>query len=188
MSSTQANMPTMTIAELAKQVSDLSSQITSYLQSTSQPEPNFSPSSYTVPDSLEYEALRAPLNDAALDLLRLINGPKSSLRSYFLSHYDIAALQIALDRGFFKHVPLPATKTEQNGLQNGNGIAKEGISVKEIAEKAGMDADRTARILRLLATHRIFEQVAGESESFKHTAASALFASDGDFHALADMQ
>lgn len=186
MSPTSTDVPS--IASLAKQISDLSVQISSYLSSSSQPEPNFSASSTTVLETAEYEALRAPLNDAALDLLRLINGPKSSLRSLFLSHYDLAALQVALDRGFFNYVPLSAPVTSNESLANVNGIVKAGASVKQIAEKAGMDEDRTVRILRLLATHRIFEQVAGESESFQHTAASALLARDNEFHALVDMQ
>lgn len=185
-----ANTEVPSIASLAKKISELSGQISSFLSSSSQPEPNFSASATTLPETAEYEALRAPLNDAALDLLRLINGPKSSLRSLFFSHYDLAALQVALDRGFFDHVPLSASVANCANLANGNGIVKAGASVKQIAEKAGMDEDRTARILRLLATHRIFQQITGESESesFQHTAASALFARDKDFRAAADMQ
>jgi hypothetical protein len=176
------------ITELTAKIADLSAQVTAYLSATSQPEPNFAFSSPTVAETLEYESLRAPLNEAAHDLLRLINGPKRSLRPFFLSHYDLAALQIALDRGFFKHVPLPTHVKEHTSSRNDNGIVGEGISVEELAKKAGMDTDRTARILRLLATHRIFERVDGESESFKHTAASASLARDDDFHAFADMQ
>jgi hypothetical protein len=170
------------IASLTKQISDLSAQISSCLRSSSQPEPNFGANSTAAPETAEYEALRAPLNDAALDLLRLINEPKASLRTFFLSHYDLAALQVALDRGFFNHVPLSAP------VANGNSNVKGEASVKEIAEKAGMNEDRTARILRLLATHRIFQQVPEESGRFQHTAASALLARNKDFHALADMQ
>lgn len=73
-----------------------------------------------------------------------------------------------------------------NGIIVKTGAGGGGASVKQIAEKAGMDEDRTARILRLLATHRIFQEE--ESGIFKHTAASALLASDKDFHATADMQ
>lgn len=171
------------IASLSKKITDLSGQILSFLSSSSQPEPNFSDSTPAVPNAAEYEALRAPLNDAALDLLRLINGPRSSLRSLLFSHYDLGALQVALDRGFFDHVPLSAT-----AATNGNEIVKAGASVKQIAKKAEMDQDRTARILRQLASLRIFQQVPGESESFQHTAASALLAMDKDFHALAEMQ
>ena len=186
MSSAKAEVPS--IASLTRTISDLSGQILSFLSSSSHPEPNFSASASAVPETAEYEALRAPLNDAALDLLRLINGPKSSLRSLFFSHYDLAALQVALDRRFFDHVPLAAPDIDGEEFANGNGIVKAGASIKQIADKAGMDEDRTARILRMLATLDIFEQVEGESERFQHTAASALFARDKDFHATADMQ
>ena len=139
-----------------------------------------------MPETPEYEALRAPLNDAALDLLRLINGPKSTLRSFFFSHYDLAALQVALERRFFSHVPLPL---DLNGDTAVNGQKTvQGASVAEIAENAGMDEDRTARVLRFLATHRIFEEVDGERGRFRHTANSALFARDEDWNATASMQ
>ncbi len=164
------------IVALAERILSLSSQISLYLELNAHSEPNFTPNSPPVPDSPEYEALRAPLNDAALDLLRLVNGPKSSLREFFFSHYDLAALQVALDRRFFNHVPLPTL----------HGANK--ASIAEVAEQAGMDEDRTGRVLKLLATHRIFEEVEGESGFFKHTANSALLARDGDFHATADMQ
>lgn len=186
MSSTTAEVPS--IASLSKQISDLSGQILSFLSSSSQPEPNFSDSTPVVPKTAEYEALRAPLNDAALDLLRLINGPKFSLRSFWCSQYDLGALQVALDRGFFDHVPLSAPATNDESLVSRNEIVNAGASVKQIAEKAGMDEDRTARILRLLASLRIFQQVPGESERFQHTAASASIARDKDFHALVDIK
>ena len=186
MSSTSTEAPL--IVSLAKQIVDLSGQISACLSSSSQPEPNFSASSTAIAETAEYEALLAPLNDAALDLLRLVNGPKKSLRSFFLSHYDLAALQVALDRGFFHHVPLSVSSTNGEILADRNKVVKAGASVKQIAERAGMDEDRTARILKLLTTHRIFEEVAGDSGNFQHTAASALFARDADFHAMADMQ
>lgn len=175
------------ITSLSRKISDLSEQLSSFLSSSSQPEPSFSDFTQVVPNTPEYEALRAQLNDAALDLLRLINGPRSSLRSLLLSQHDLGALQVALDRGFFNYVPLSAPAMNGENLENGNEMLKAGASVKEIAEKAGLDEDRTARILRLLASLRIFQLVPGESESFQHTAASALLARDKNFHALADM-
>lgn len=186
MSSSSAEVPS--IASLAKQISDLSGQILSLLNSSSQTEPNFSASSPAVPNTAEYEALRAPLNDAALDLLRLVNGPRSTLKSLVFSPQDVGALQIALERGFFDHVPLLEPATMGTTLVNGNETVKAGASVKQIAEKAGMDEDRTARVLRHLESIRIFQEVLGEqSETFQHTAASALLARDKDFHALAGM-
>jgi hypothetical protein len=93
------------IRSLANQISELSTQISTYFHTSSQPEPDFTISSADVPNTPEYDALRAELNDAALDLLRLINGPLATLRTLILSHHDLAALQVALERRFFDHVP-----------------------------------------------------------------------------------
>lgn len=169
----------VSVASLAEQISSLSSQISLYLSSNAHPEPSFGVDGGVVPVSTEYEALRAPLNDAALDLLRLINGPRNTLRNFGFCHYDLAALQVALDRRFFHHVPL--NDRDDDGTTNKATIA-------EVAEKAGMDQDRTGRVLKLLSTHRIFEQVQGEPDTFRHTASSALLARDTNFHAMADMQ
>ncbi|KAH7136181.1 S-adenosyl-L-methionine-dependent methyltransferase [Dendryphion nanum] len=178
------------VLSLAKQVLELSARISTYLDSSAHVHSELRESSAEVPSSEEYEALRAPLNDAALDLLRLINGPKNTLRSFFFSHYDLAALQVALDRRFFHHVPLMTSSSGSGGeiLSNGNCITKQGATIRDIALKANMDEDRTGRIMRLLATHRIFEEDTGERDVFRHTAASALLARDNDFHATADMQ
>ena len=186
MSSPESDSPS--ISSLASQISDLSARITSYLSASSEPNPTFGPGSVAVPKTAEYESLRATLNDAALDLVRLVNGPENTLRSLFFSHYDLAALQVALGRGFFNHVPLPGVSQglDTNGTVNGKGNPS--ASIEEIAERAGMDPDRTARVMRLLATHRIFQQVPGDNDSFQHTAASALFATNKGLHAVADMQ
>ncbi|KAI0118757.1 O-methyltransferase-domain-containing protein [Nemania sp. FL0031] len=180
----------ISIAALAERVSSLSSQLSSYLASNSFPEPRFAPDAGGVPETPEYEALRAPLNDAALDLLRLINGPKRTLQEFFFSQYDLAALQIALDRHLFEHVPLPAADSPSR-----DGASVQKASVAEIALRAGMDEDRTGRVMKMLATRRIFEEVVvdngdaeSSSSSFTHTASSAVLARDGDFHATADMQ
>ncbi|KAI1408542.1 O-methyltransferase-domain-containing protein [Hypoxylon sp. FL1857] len=170
----------VSIAALAQRISSLSSQICSYLTSNSLPEPKFTANQGKVPETREYEALRAPLNDALLDLHRLVNGPKNTLQDLFFSHYDLAALQIALDRRLFHHVPLPPVSADVGGVKK--------ASIAEIAQKAGMDEDRTGRVLKMLATHRIFEEVEGEPGNFTHTAGSALLARDADLYAMADMQ
>jgi hypothetical protein len=181
---TMSGKAELSIASLSDQISELSSQISSCLSAAAQSEPDFGTSSASVPTTPEYETLRASLNDAALDLLRLVNGPRNTLRTFCFSHYDLSALQIALERGFFCHVPLPAgcSAEENEGKEDG------GIDVASIAEKAKMDVDRAARVLRLLATHRIFEEVGSGSGRFRHTAMSALMARDKDFHAMAHMQ
>jgi hypothetical protein len=179
---TSANHAVNSIESLTQKISNLSKQVSEYLTVSSHPTPTFDASSAATPETEEYEALRAPLNDAALDLLRLINGPKRTVQAQFLSHYDLAALQIALDRDFFRQVPLQDLETD------GNNSSAPSATVKDIAANAGMDEDRTARTFRLLATQRIFERVPGASESYSHTAISALFARDGDLHDLYDFQ
>ncbi|KAI0455412.1 O-methyltransferase-domain-containing protein [Xylaria acuta] len=176
------------ISALAERISSLSSQLISYLSSNSIPEPRFTPDRGDVPETPEYEALRGPLNDAALDLLRLVNGPKRSLQEFFFSQYDLAALQIALDRRLFDHVPLPPVSSQDDDDDDDEAGAQKKAGVAEIARKAGMDEDRTGRVMKMLATRRIFDEVDGEPGTFTHTASSARLARDADFHATADMQ
>ncbi|KAI0154666.1 putative O-methyltransferase [Xylariaceae sp. FL1272] len=176
----------VSVSALGKRVASLSKQINDFLEGTSSPQPTFEANGGEVPDDPEYESLRAALNDAALDLLSLVNGPKTTIRQMVFSHYDLAAMQVAIDRGFFKHIPLP---TESSGGESEVQEAK--MSVAEIANKSGMDKNRTQALLKLLATHHIFEQVdsgKGGDEYFKHTAISASLARWPDWHALADMK
>lgn len=187
MSSTISDTHKLSIRSLANQVSKLSTQISAYFHASFQPEPDFSVDSADVPDTPEYEALRVEINDAALDLLRLINGPRNTLRSLIFSHYDLAALQVALERRFFDHVPLVV---ELMGESTANKhMTVHGACPAEIAKRAGMDEDRTARVLRLLATQRIFEEVYDDGRvRFQHTATSAIFARDKGFSEMAQMQ
>lgn len=174
------------IISLGKQIAALSSQVSTYLDHKSFPKPTFEADGGAVPEDPEYEAIRASLNDAALDLLCLVNGPKTTVRDLIFSHYDIASMQVALDRGFFNHVPLPSSSANGHGVKEGPSI-----SVPDIAAKSGMDEDRTGHLLKMLATRRIFQQVEKETSDvdyYKHTAISASLARDPDWHALADMK
>ncbi|KAI4940900.1 hypothetical protein J4E91_011077 [Alternaria rosae] len=162
---------TPSISSLTEEISSLSAKITKYLITSSQPHPTFGADSTAVPDTDEYEALRAPLNDAALDLLRLVNGPERSLWPFFFSYYDLAALQVALDRGFFKYIPLPLPGNggKSDAQNTVHESSDQSASIEEIAGKAEMDSDRTGRVIRLLAMHRIFQQVPGDNDRFRHT-------------------
>jgi hypothetical protein len=146
---------TASIATLANRVSKISTQINGYLTDNNHAHPDFTPQSPTVPETFQYQTLRNQLSDAALDLLRLVNGPKNTFRTLTFSHTDLAATQVALRRKFFHHIP-------------NNAI---GLSASALATATSMDVDRTSRILKMLATHRIFEEVDGK---FRHTAASAF--------------
>lgn len=143
------------LSATAAQVAKLCSQITSYLAANQYKQPDFTPESADVPTTREYEHLRNQLKDSTDDLLRLVNGPQHTLREIGFVHCDLAAWQAALTQEFFWHVP----------------DDKVGLTAEEIAKKAGMDVDRTVTILKMIATHRAFEEVDGR---FRHTAISAF--------------
>jgi hypothetical protein len=141
------------IASLAEQVSKLSASINLYLNTNGHQQPNFSLDSAELPETREYEALRNRFNDVVLDLHRLVNGPKNIFRTQGYAFGDCAAYQIALTRKYFKLIP----------------VDNVGVSAADLAKEAGMDEDRTNRILKMLATQRIFEEA---NDKFRHTAAS----------------
>jgi hypothetical protein len=58
-----------------------------------------------VPENPEQIALRARLNDAARDLLRLVNGPRNDARTFVCYLYDLAAWQVACEFNFFEAIP-----------------------------------------------------------------------------------
>ncbi|KAF2008892.1 S-adenosyl-L-methionine-dependent methyltransferase [Aaosphaeria arxii CBS 175.79] len=150
------------LSSLAESVSSLTKQIESHFRENNHETPNFTTSSSEIPLTKEYERLRVDLNTAALDLLRLINGPKVEFRSFFTKHYEMAAWQVALEFDYFGLVPLEGS-----------------ISLQELAAKAVMDEDRTMHVMRFLTTQKIFRELEGENEDdiiFEHTAASATIA------------
>ncbi|CBX98991.1 hypothetical protein IAQ61_001269 [Plenodomus lingam] len=148
-----------TLLELATEVQQLTTQIISDLSAKQVPEPTFDPASGTIPETPEQIALRARLNDAVRDLLRLVNGPRNDARTFVCYLYDLAAWQVACEFNFFEAIPEDGT-----------------ASVEEIAAKAGIDEDRVGRFLRMLATDRVFEEV--ENNVFKHTSRSVLYLKD----------
>jgi hypothetical protein len=162
-----AHQDSPSIASLAEQVSKLSASINSYLNTKGHGQPDFTPDSVELPETREYEALRNLFNDAVLDLHRLVNGPKNIFRTQGYAFGDNAAVQVALGRKYFELVP----------------VDNVGLTAAELAKKAGMDEDRTNRYLKMLATHRIFEEKDGK---FRHTATSN-FLRTSDFAAMSDV-
>ncbi|KAM0354998.1 hypothetical protein ACHAPU_000845 [Fusarium lateritium] len=157
------------LLQLSKTVLEATSTIVHHLQNTNQEEPSFDQNSPAIQGNDDIEATRVLLNEAAHDLLRLVNGPINEFRWFFMSHYDLAAYQVALQFSFFKHVPL-----------NGR------IGLSELAHKSGMDPDRCGRVVKHLTTHHVFIEV--EADVFEHTASSALLARDSNMEALLLMQ
>jgi len=148
-----------TLLQLANEVQQLTTRIVNDLNEKKIAEPSFAVDSSPLPESPQHIEIRHRLNDAARDLLRLVNGPLNDARTFVCSLYDLAAWQVACDFNFFEAIPEQGSAT-----------------TKEIAEKAGMDEDRVGRFLRMLATDRVFEEV--ERDVFKHTSRSALYLKD----------
>ncbi|KAF2180126.1 S-adenosyl-L-methionine-dependent methyltransferase [Zopfia rhizophila CBS 207.26] len=157
------------LLNLAQTINTLTSDIKSHLSTTNHPEPDFTTSSADVPQDAHYASLRDSLNDAALDLLQLVNGPKQHFRRFLCSHNDLAAYQVAFSFSFFTHVP-----------------EKEPISLSALAEKVGLDEDRVGRTLRLLCTQHVFSEPS--KNTFAHTSSSIIFARDKDLRACAEYQ
>lgn len=147
------------LLRLANRVSFLTREIHYCLEETSQPEPSFTANSHEVSTTSKYDDLAASLNDVTEDLLLLINGPKITLRSRLGQHYDLAAYQTALEFDFFDLIPIDGQKT-----------------IDEVSQEAGLDRDRVGRVLRFLATRRVFREC--QENVFEHTSISALISRD----------
>lgn len=136
----QSNAP-VSILGLAQDILALSQDMTKYFQSNNLVAPTFALDSQDPPDTPEYRLLHASLKTSLEDLQRLIDGPRKWLRVFCCTGYDLGALQVALDFDFFQLVP-----------------AHGEITLDELAVQAGLDVDRTARVVRQLMTYRILEE------------------------------
>jgi hypothetical protein len=149
------------LVTLADTVASQTRSIAEYLQSNNIPQPTFEAGSATLPNTAEYVALYNGLKTALQDLERLVDGPKRWLRSFVCQGYDLAAFQVAFELDLFGLVP-----------------AASEISMADLASAAGLDLDRTARILRMLITHRIFQEP--RPGYVAHSAASLTVHNDED--------
>ncbi|KAI0468883.1 S-adenosyl-L-methionine-dependent methyltransferase [Xylaria cf. heliscus] len=120
-------------------------------------------------DNAGLKTIRSSLNDVIQDLQLLVNGPKAILRSLYGSHYDLAAHQVALEFKFFEKVPLDGT-----------------ISIDALASSTRLSPDVVGRVLRLLATQRVFHEI--RKNEFAHTPLSATIAKEEDLEASFHMQ
>lgn len=143
--------------------------LVNYLEKNNLGEFSFEVDSPQVPNSREYDDLRLPLTQAAQDLLLLANGPLHWLRTFFCTHHDLAAWQVALRMQIFHIVPF-----------------NKPISVRDIATAAKMDEGRLRSVMKLLATQRCFHEV--EENLFAHTALSAYIARNQDSEAAMSFQ
>ena len=131
----------LSILALAESILEKTNEFTKYCQANNVATPTFSPKSSSPPSTPEYKELQGSLRTALEDLQRLIDGPRKFYRHFLMRGYELAAFQIALDFDFFTLVPPEGD-----------------ISLEELASKAGLDRDRTSRVVRLLITHRFFQE------------------------------
>lgn len=129
------------ILALAQNILELTQDMTKYLQVNGIAAPTFALDSGDPPNTPEYRKIHASLKTNLEDLSRLIDGPRKWLREFCCSGYDLGALQIALDFEFFTLIP-----------------ADGGLTLQELAQKAGLDLDRTSRVVRQLMTYKFFHE------------------------------
>jgi SAM-dependent methyltransferase len=154
---------------LAQKIGDLTSSIKTHLSALDHPEPNFTPTSQSVPSDLDYISLRNSLNDAASDLLQLVNGPQQHFRKFICTHHELAAHQVAFEYKLFSAVS-----------------ENEGMSLSDLSTKVGLETDLVGRVMRLLCTKRVFKEE--EKDVFAHTSMSVIFRRDTQLSAVAEYQ
>lgn len=153
------------IIDLAEGILDTTKEVTKYLQSSNVALPSFSPRAEQLPRTKDLENLQARLRTQLEDLQLLVDGPPTFYRHFLVRGYEIAAFQIALDFDFFKLVP-----------------SEGDISLEELAKKAGLDQDRTGRVIRLLITHCIFQEE--RPGFFSHNSFSIFLQDDDDMRSM----
>ncbi|KAI1366776.1 S-adenosyl-L-methionine-dependent methyltransferase [Xylaria arbuscula] len=150
----------VSIITLAESILKQSKAMTKFFHDNNFDMPSFSPGSSQRPTMDEFLHLQSSLRTSLEDLQWLVEGPRRYLRSLTTTGYDIAAMQIALDFNFFTLVP-----------PNGE------VSLEDLAQKGELDLDRTSRVIRLLITHRFFEE---KRPGYISHSASSLIMRDDD--------
>lgn len=141
----------ISILELAETVLRQTQDVTKYLQANDLAAPTFSPKSSEWPTTPEFMALQTNLQTSIYNLQRLVDGPARFIHSSFTQGSFMAGFQIALDFDFFTLVP-----------------AEGEVSLKTLAKKAGLDEDRTSRVMRMLIAHGIFQETKPNHISHNH--------------------
>lgn len=98
------------------------------------------------PDTPEstIESRSDAFSTATTALNTALNGPASKLYDIAMSQFDLLALDFFLDYRIVEHLSLDA-----------------GVALADIAEKIGVDENRTGRLLRHLATHGLLREHVG---------------------------
>ncbi|KAI4289202.1 MAG: hypothetical protein L6R35_001528 [Caloplaca aegaea] len=129
------------LLSLANNIVRQTQAVTEYLETNNYPTPTFAAGSSEPPETPEYQALYNSLKTSLEDLQSLVDGPRKHLRTFSCLGYDLAAYQVALEFELFTLVPADGE-----------------ISLEDLAQKAGLDVDRVSRVVRILITHRFFQE------------------------------
>ncbi|KAL8858569.1 MAG: hypothetical protein Q9178_004863 [Gyalolechia marmorata] len=164
-SNSAVQAPSSSILALAKNILELTQDMTEYLQANNLTAPTFALGSQDPPDTPEYRHLHATLKTSLEDLSRLIDGPRKWLRAFCCTGYDLGALQVALDFEFFQLIP-----------------AHGELTIEDLARKSGLDADRTGRIVRQLMTYRFFEEL--RPRVISHSSTSLVMQQDEELRSV----
>ena len=136
-----SNNKDTSILGLAENILESTREVARYLQGSSAALPTFLPTSEALPTAPAFQKLQAHLRTQLEDLQLLIDGPPTFYRHFLMRGYEIGAFQVALDFDFFTLVP-----------------SEGDIKSEDLARQAGLDQDRTDRIMRLLITYRFFQE------------------------------
>ena len=150
---------------LAEDILANTREVTRYLQESSISLPTFSPTAEELPTTPAFQKLQARLRAQLEDLQLLVDGPPTFYRHFLMRGYEIGAFQIALDFGFFTLVP-----------------SEGDIKLEDLAKQAGLDQDRTGRVMRLLITHRFFEE--SRRGFFSHNSFSIALNKDDEIRSM----
>ncbi|XWW96275.1 hypothetical protein V2A60_004248 [Cordyceps javanica] len=148
---------------LAKNIVQKTAAIVEYFEANGLSQPSFDASSPDTPNTTEYVAIYDSLQQSLDDLSMLVAGPKKFLRTFVCQANDLAALQVAFEFKLFHLVP-----------------AQGDVSFHSLAFAAGLDVDRTARIMRMLMTQKIFAEKRPGYVS--HSSMSWKIAEDPEIH------
>ena len=155
----------LSIIRLAEGILQNTREVTRYLQVSGVALPTFSPTAEKLPTTADFQKLQARLRTQLEDLKLLVDGPPTFYRHFLMRGYEIAAFQIALDFEFFTLVP-----------------AEGDIGLEDLARKAGLDQDRTGRVLRLLITHHFFQE--SRPGFFSHNSFSIALQKDDEMRPM----
>lgn len=156
------------ITNLAQSILENTKEVARYLQTSGIALPTFSPTAEALPTTPDFQKLQARLRTQLEDLQLLVEGPPRFYRYFLTRGYDLGVFQTALDFGFFTLVPPEGD-----------------IALKELASQAGLDPDRTGRMMRLLITQRFFQE--NRPGFFAHNSFSIALQRDEDMRSMVHM-